>query len=290
MERIGFIGCGVMGNAMAGHLLGAGYEVVVYNRTKSRTDNLIARGATWASSPASASAEADVVISMVGYPSDVEEIYTGKDGIIESAREGTLLIDMTTSSPSLAEKLADRAAARNLGMLDAPVSGGDTGAKNATLTIMVGGTQENFDRALPLFRVMGTSFALHGGPGSGQHCKMANQINIAATMLGMAESLAYAKAAGLDPMRVIETLSGGSSQTWSLSNYGPRVLKGDYAAGFYVKHFIKDLKIALEQASEMGVDLPATRLAKELYVKLAEDHDGKILGTQAIMLMYLGEN
>jgi len=290
MERIGFIGCGVMGNAMAGHLLDAGYEVTVYNRTKSRTDNLVAKGATWADSPAAVAEAADVVISMVGYPSDVEEIYMGTNGIIEHARADALLIDMTTSSPALAEKLAAMAAARGLRMLDAPVSGGDTGAKNATLTIMVGGTQEDFDRALPLFKVMGTSFALHGGPGKGQHAKMANQINIAATMLGMAESLAYAKAAGLDPMRVIETLSGGSAQTWSLSNYGPRVLKGDYAAGFYVKHFIKDLKIALEQASEAGLDLPATRLATELYVKLAQDHDGDNYGTQAIMLMYLGEN
>jgi len=279
-----------MGNAMAGHLLDAGYEVTVYNRTKSRTDNLVAKGATWADSPAAVAEAADVVISMVGYPSDVEEIYMGTNGIIEHARADALLIDMTTSSPALAEKLAAMAAARGLRMLDAPVSGGDTGAKNATLTIMVGGTQEDFDRALPLFKVMGTSFALHGGPGKGQHAKMANQINIAATMLGMAESLAYAKAAGLDPMRVIETLSGGSAQTWSLSNYGPRVLKGDYAAGFYVKHFIKDLKIALEQASEAGLDLPATRLATELYVKLAQDHDGDNYGTQAIMLMYLGEN
>ena len=289
METVGFIGTGVMGNAMAGHLMDAGYELVVYNRTASKADNLVARGARYEETPARVAEQCSVIVSMVGYPADVAEVYLGAEGIIAHAQENALLIDMTTSSPSLAREIFEAASQAGIHALDAPVSGGDVGAKNATLTIMVGGDRADFKRALPYFQVMGSSFSLHGSAGAGQHCKMANQINIAATMMGMAESLRYAQAAGLDPFAVIETLSGGSSQTWSLSNYGPRILKGDYAPGFYVKHFIKDLRIALEQADEMGIDLPGTRLAKELYDKLAAAGDEN-LGTQALMKLYLGDN
>lgn len=288
MSKVGFIGTGVMGHAMAGHLMDAGFELVVYNRTPKKAEELVSRGALLAPTPAQLAKQCDTIITMVGYPSDVEEVYFGSDGIIENAPIDALLIDMTTSSPTLAQRIFEKASQSGKHALDAPVSGGDVGAKNATLTIMVGGEKADFDRAVPLFKVMGTNYSLHGGAGCGQHCKMANQINIAATMMGMAESLAYARAAGLDPLSVIDTLSGGSSQTWSLSNYGPRVLKGDFQPGFFIKHFIKDLRIALEQAEEMGIDLPATKLAKQLYDRLS-DQGCADLGTQAIVKLYFGE-
>ena len=288
MSKVGFIGTGVMGHAMAGHLMDAGFELVVYNRTPKKAEDLISRGALLALTPGQIAQQCDTIITMVGYPSDVEEVYFGSDGIIENAPTDALLIDMTTSSPTLAQRIFDKASQSGKHALDAPVSGGDVGAKNATLTIMVGGEKADFDRAVPLFEVMGTNYSLHGGAGCGQHCKMANQINIASTMMGMAESLAYAIASGLDPMAVIDTLSGGSSQTWSLSNYGPRVLKGDFQPGFFIKHFIKDLRIALEQAEEMGIDLPATKLAKQLYDNLSNQGCSD-LGTQAIVKLYFGE-
>lgn len=284
-ETIAFIGTGVMGSAMAGHLMDAGYPLVVHNRTRERAEALVGRGARWADSPGEAAEQADVVITIVGYPADVEQVYLSADGIVAKARPGTLLVDMTTSSPDLAARIALAAEQRELVALDAPVSGGDVGARNATLTIMVGGTDASFERARPMFEVMGRMCTLHGGPGAGQHCKMANQINIAATMLGMAESLAYAKAAGLDPAKVIETLSGGSAQTWSLQNYGPRVLGGDFDPGFYVKHFLKDLRIALAEAERMRITLPGTDLAARLYEALAEGGASE-RGTQAIALLY----
>lgn len=282
---VAFIGTGVMGASMAGHLMDAGYALRVYNRTASRAQALIDRGAQGCDSPARAASGADVVITMVGYPADVEEVYLAHDGILSVAGEQTLLIDMTTSSPGLAQRIAKAASACGARALDAPVSGGDVGARNATLTIMVGGAQDAFDDALPLFEVMGKSVALHGGPGMGQHCKMANQIAIAASMLGLAECLAYAQAAGLDPQRVIDTLGGGSAANWSLANYGPRVLADDFAPGFYVKHFVKDLRIAIVSAESMGVTLPGTALAKRLYEAL-EAGGGANLGTQAIALLY----
>ena len=223
---------------------------------------MLARGAEWAESAGEAARGADVVITMVGYPSDVEEAYLGADGIIASADSGTLLIDMTTSSPALAGRIASAASARELVALDAPVSGGDVGARNATLTIMVGGDEEAAERAMPVFSAMGKTILRHGGPGAGQHCKMANQIAIAASMLGLAECLAYAVAAGLDRTRVLETLAGGSAQSWTLVNYGPRVLAGDFQPGFYVKHFVKDLRIAIASAEGMRIDLPGLELGQ----------------------------
>ena len=282
---IAFIGTGVMGAAMAGHLMDEGFVLRVHNRTRHKAEALLERGAVWCDTPGEAARTADAVITMVGYPADVEETYLGAGGIIDSAGPGTLLIDMTTSSPALAERLERAAAEPGLMVLDAPVSGGDVGAKNATLTIMVGGDPEAYRRALPLFEVMGRNVAHHGGPGAGQHCKMANQIAIAASMFGLAECLAYAKSAGLDPGRVIETLSGGSAQTWSLQNYGPRVLSGDFAPGFYVKHFVKDLRIATVEADAMGVTLPGLALAKRLYESL-EAGGGSELGTQALWVLY----
>lgn len=285
IRSVAFVGTGVMGAAMAGHLMDAGFELRVHNRTRAKAEALLERGAVWCDTPGDAARDSDAVITMVGYPADVEETYLGEGGIIASARPGTLVIDMTTSSPALAERVASAADAAGLMALDAPVSGGDVGARNATLTIMVGGDAAAYERALPLFEVMGRTVALHGAPGAGQHCKMANQIAIAATMLGLAECLAYAKAAGLDPTRVIETLSGGSAQTWSLQNYGPRVLSGDFAPGFYVKHFVKDLRIATAEAEAMGIDLPGLDLARRLYEAL-EAGGGSELGTQALWLLY----
>lgn len=282
---IAFVGTGVMGAPMAGHLMDAGYRVVVFNRTPSRAEALIERGATWAETPGVAAAAADVVITMVGYPADVEAVYLAADGIVASAKPGTLLIDMTTSSPLLAEKVAAAAAARGLRSLDAPVSGGDIGAKNATLTIMVGGDAADFSAAEALLRVMGSNVVLQGGPGAGQHTKMANQVAIAGCMLATVESLAYAQHAGLDPRTVLESIGAGSAASWSLANLAPRILDGNFAPGFFVKHFVKDMRIAMSSAEEMGLDLPGLACAKRLY-ELLESSGGENLGTQALWLLY----
>lgn len=282
---IAFIGTGVMGEPMAGHLMDAGYPVVVFNRTPARAESLIERGATWAETPGAAAALADVVITMVGYPADVEAVYLGTDGIVESARPGALLIDMTTSSPALAVRIAAAAAARGLRALDAPVSGGDIGAKNAKLTIMVGGEAADFAAAEPILWVMGANVVLQGGPGAGQHTKMANQIAIAGCMFATVESLSYAKAAGLNPRTVLESIGAGSAASWSLANLAPRILDGNFAPGFFVKHFVKDMRIAMDSATEMGLDLPGLAAAKRLY-EVLEASGGENLGTQALWLLY----
>ncbi len=282
---IAFIGTGVMGAPMAGHLMDAGYPVVVFNRTPARADVLIERGATWAVSPGAAAALADVIITIVGYPADVEAVYLGDDGIIANAKPGALLIDMTTSSPLLAEKIAAAAAARGLRALDAPVSGGDVGARNAALTIMVGGEQADFSAAEAILWVMGANVVLQGGPGAGQHTKMANQVAIAGCMLATVESLAYAEAAGLDPRTVLESIGAGSAASWSLANLAPRILDGNFAPGFFVKHFVKDMRIAMDSANEMKLDLPGLACAKRLY-ELLESSGGENLGTQALWLLY----
>jgi 3-hydroxyisobutyrate dehydrogenase len=282
---IAFVGTGVMGAAMAGHLMDAGHRLVVFNRTKDKAGRLLERGAQWADSAGEAAASADVTITIVGYPGDVEAVYLGTGGIVERAREGALLIDMTTSTPTLAVRIAEAASARGVLALDAPVSGGDVGAREATLTIMAGGTAEAFERALPLFEVMGRTFTHAGGPGSGQHTKMANQIGIAGTMLGLVEALQYAKAAGLDLERTHAALSGGGANSWSWGAYGPRILSGDFAPGFFVKHFVKDLRIAIDEARDLGIELPGLELAERLYARLQEA-DGAELGTQALWLLY----
>jgi 3-hydroxyisobutyrate dehydrogenase len=282
---VAFIGTGVMGASMAGHLLDAGYPLVVFNRTRARADTLVGRGATWAETPAVAASTADVIITMVGYPSDVEALYLGSDGIIENVAAGAILIDMTTSSPALAERIAADAAARGIAALDAPVSGGDIGARNAALTIMVGGDAAPFAAVEPLLQFMGANVVLQGGPGAGQHTKMANQIAIAGSMLATVESLAYAKHAGLDTRRVLQSIGAGSAASWSLANLAPRILDGDFAPGFYVKHFVKDMRIALESAAEMDLTLPGLSAAKRLYDVL-EQGGGANLGTQALWLLY----
>ncbi len=288
MEKIGFIGTGVMGSSMIRHLLNAGYPVHVYNRTKSRADAVISEGAKWCDTPADVTAQADIVITIVGYPTDVEETYFGETGIFSQADDHHILIDMTTSTPTLAEKIYAFGKEKGIATLDAPVSGGDKGAQNGTLTTMVGGDEETFDAAKQVLSVFSSKVMLQGPAGSGQHTKMANQIMVAGTMTGMTELLVYSKAAGLDLERVIEQVGSGSAANWSLTNYGPRILKQDYTAGFFVKHFVKDLKIALDEAEKMGIDLPATRQAALLYEQLA-GKDFADDGTQALVKLWWGE-
>lgn len=287
--KIGFIGTGVMGKSIVKHFLTAGHEVAVYNRTKSKTDELVEKGATWQETPAKVTNASEIIFSMVGYPSDVEEIYYGTDGTFSIDVAGKTLIDLTTSTPTLAEKIYQTAKENGAAAMDAPVSGGDLGAQNATLTIMVGGDQATYDQVVPLFEIMGKSYSLQGAAGSGQHTKMANQIMIAGTMTGMTEMLVYAKAANLDVPKVLETLGGGAAQNWSMTNYAPRILKADYSPGFFVKHFIKDLKIALDEAEKMQLDLPATKLATELYERLA-DQGFENDGTQALIKLWWSES
>jgi len=266
---VGFIGLGVMGHSMAGHVLRGGFDVLVYNRSKQKTLDLLTQGAVWKDDIFSLAEKSDIVVTMVGYPKDVEEVYLGERGIVSAARPGTVLIDMTTSSPKLAERIAAAAARKGLFALDAPVSGGDKGAREATLSIMVGGDEAVFEDMLPLFQLMGKNIVLQGGPGSGQHTKMANQIAIASNMMGVCEALAYAKKSGLDTERVLSSISGGAAGSWSLSNLAPRILAGNFAPGFFVKHFIKDMKIALEEADRMGMDAPGLKQAFALYEELA---------------------
>ncbi|MEY8514767.1 NAD(P)-dependent oxidoreductase [Lactococcus taiwanensis] len=285
MAKIAFIGTGVMGAAMAGHLMDAGHDLIVYNRTKSKTDDLVARGASYAQSPKLAAEKADFVITIVGYPKDVREVYFGTEGIFQNELSGKILIDMTTTEPTLAKEIYTEAAKKEASALDAPVSGGDLGAKKATLTIMVGGDETAYDKAYPLFEAMGKTITLQGPAGSGQHTKMANQICIAGTMTGVTELLVYAQKAGLDLEKVLTTVGGGSGATWSLANYAPRILREDYSAGFFVKHFIKDLGIALAEAQKMGLELPATAQAKKLYDQLA-DKGFENDGTQALIKLW----
>ncbi len=282
---IGFIGLGVMGKSMAANLLKAGFEVFVYTRTKDKASELLSQGAKWASAPKEIAQKANVIISMVGYPSDVEEIYLGENGLIENGKQGTHLIDMTTSTPSLAVKIAEEAKKRGMESLDAPVSGGDIGARDAKLTIMVGGSSEAFEAVRPIFDIIGSNVVHQGPAGSGQHTKMCNQIAIASNMIGVTEAISYAKKAGLDPERVLRSISSGSAGSWSLSNLVPRMVEGDFEPGFYIKHFIKDMKIALDEAERMGMDAPGLSLSKSLYEGLAEAGEENS-GTQALYKHY----
>jgi 3-hydroxyisobutyrate dehydrogenase len=285
---IGFIGTGVMGKSMAGHLLKAGYPVLVYNRTKEKADDLIRQGAEWKETVAELAAGADVIITIVGFPKDVEEVYLGPQGILAHAKPGAYVIDMTTSSPLLAQKIYREAKAKGIHALDAPVSGGDVGAREARLAIMVGGDQEAFEAVLPIFQVMGQNIVRQGGPGAGQHTKMCNQIAIASNMIGVCEAIAYAKKAGLDPERVLASIQTGAAGSWSLSHLAPRMIRNDFAPGFYVKHFIKDMGIALEAAEEMGLRMPGLQLAKALYEELAAKGEENS-GTQALFKLLDGQ-
>lgn len=284
-DILGFIGTGVMGSSMAGHLLAAGNEVHVYNRTKSKAEKLIEKGAIWEDSPSDLASKCNIIFTIVGYPKDVEEVYLGKNGLLESAAKGSLLVDMTTSSPKLACRLWEAADVLGISVLDAPVTGGDRGAREAVLTILVGGSKKDFDRALPYFKLMGTKIRHMGMPGCGQNTKLANQVALAGTMTGMCEGLAFAKGCGLDPKEVLEAISGGAAGSWSLTNYAPRILNRDFEPGFFVKHYIKDMKLAEEAADEIGLDLPALSLTRALYEDIKEI-GLENAGTQALFCLY----
>ncbi|EAC4318464.1 NAD(P)-dependent oxidoreductase [Listeria monocytogenes] len=285
MEKIGFVGTGVMGSSMAGHLLEAGYEVLVYTRTKTKAEDLLEKGALWIKTPGELANKADILISMVGYPKDVEELYLGENGFLENLAVGTVAIDMTTSSPALAKKMAEFGREKGIGVLDAPVSGGDIGAKNGTLAIMVGGSEDVFLKVKPIFDILGSSVILQGDAGAGQHTKMVNQIAIASNMIGVTEAIIYAEAAGLNPSSVLDSISGGAAGSWSLANLIPRVLKDDFSPGFFIKHFIKDMGIAISEAKQMGLELPGLTLAEKMYQTLAEQGLSEE-GTQALIKYY----
>lgn len=285
MKKIGFVGTGVMGSSMVLNLIKHGYELSVYNRTKSKAEACIAAGAKWCDTVAECAKDKDVVITIVGFPKDVEEVYFGENGILNAAKKGAYVIDMTTTSPMLSEKIYKAAAEKGIYALDAPVSGGDTGAKNGTLAIMVGGDKAAFDECMPVFEAMGTNIRYEGKAGNGQHVKMANQIAIAGAVSGVAEAVRYAMAMGVDVDTMLDTISNGAAGSWQMSNNGPKMAKEDYAPGFYIKHFIKDMKIAIECAETKGVTLDVLKKVCDEYVQLENNGKGD-LGTQAIIEYY----
>ncbi len=285
IDSVGFIGLGIMGRHMAGHILAGGYKLHIYNRSRGNAGALVAKGAVWHDSPGALGPECDVIVTIVGYPADVEQVYLGPDGLVARAKPGGVLIDATTSSPTLAARIAKAAAEKGVTALDAPVSGGEGGARDAKLAIMVGGDKAAFERVKPVLDLMGGNVAYMGRPGAGQHTKMANQIAIASTMMGVSECLAYARGAGLDPATVLKVVGTGAASSFLLNGLGPRMIEGDYRAGFYVHHFIKDLGIALAEAEQMKLNLPGLALAKQLYEKLKAQGHGED-GTQAIFRLY----
>ena len=280
--KIGFIGVGVMGGPMVLNLMKKGFDVSVYTRTKSKAQAVLDAGAHWCDTVAEAAKGRDVVITIVGYPKDVEEVYFGAGGIIENADAGTVLIDMTTTSPRLSQRIYEEAAKKGLPALDAPVSGGDVGAQKGTLAIMVGGDRAVFDRMQPVFAEMGTNIRYQGAAGNGQHTKMDNQIAISGCIAAVCEAIAYAKKCGLDPQDMFDAISTGAAGSWQMTNNGQKIIDGNFAPGFYVKHFIKDMNIAIDEsdAREMGLDV--LHLVRDKYVKLAELGGGDD-GTQALI-------
>jgi 3-hydroxyisobutyrate dehydrogenase len=281
--RVGWIGTGVMGRPMCGHLMDAGYAVTLYTRTRSKAAELVARGARWADSPRDVAAASDVVCSIVGFPEDVREVLLGEHGALGGCREGCILVDMTTSRPSLAVEIAEAAAARGVVSIDAPVSGGDVGATSGTLSIMIGGDQQAVEALAPIWQVLGSKWIHQGGPGAGQHTKMVNQTLIATGMIGVCEALLYGYTAGLDLEKVLESVGSGAAGSWSLSNLGPRIIAGNFAPGFFVEHFLKDMGIALEEARRMRLALPGLTLAEQLYQAVADQGHARD-GTQALFL------
>jgi len=285
MTNIAFIGTGVMGQGMIKNFLKAGHTVHLYTRTKECALPLVELGATWYDTAQAAAEQGDVIFTVVGYPKDVEEVYFGNHGIFKAAQQGKIVVDMTTSQPALAKKIADAAQAFGMEALDAPVSGGDIGAQNGTLSIMVGGSKQAFEKVTPLFEVIGQNIVLQGEAGAGQHTKMCNQIAIATNMIGVCEALAYGKKAGLDMERVLQSIATGAAGSWSLSNLAPRMLQGDKEPGFYIRHMIKDMGIALDEASRMELKLPGLAMAKAMYDELsAKGYDQN--GTQALIDYY----
>ena len=284
--KIAWIGTGVMGESMAGHLLDAGHELYVYNRTVSKTENLVKRGAKLLAEIKDAPLNADVIFTMVGYPKDVEGVYLGNDGLITTAKEGQVFVDMTTSSPTIAKKISEEFAKVGASALDLPVTGGDIGAKNATLSIMVGGDKKVYEeKVLPLVKHLGKNITYFGEAGKGQYAKLANQIAIATTMISVAESFKFAKEVGLNLEDFFKTVSTGSGGSFSMTSYGPRILKNDFKPGFFVHHFIKDMRLALEECEKMNITLPGLEVAYKLYNEL-EEEVRNTNGTQAISKWY----
>jgi 3-hydroxyisobutyrate dehydrogenase len=285
MSKIAWIGTGVMGTGMCTHIITAGHEVCVFNRTKSRADALLKAGAEWKDSPAEAARGADYLFTIVGYPEDLQEVVFGEEGVFAGAEKGSFFIDMTTSTPTLAEKIYEEGKSRGIAALDAPVSGGDVGAKNGTLAIMVGGEEKSFKAVYPLFELMGENIQLMGGAGKGQHTKMSNQILIAGTMIGVVESLLYAYKAGMDMDEVIDVIGKGAASSWSINNLGRRIAKGNFDPGFFIKHFVKDMGIALAEAKRMNLSLPGLALAYQFYIS-AMALGWEDLGTQGLYRVF----
>jgi 3-hydroxyisobutyrate dehydrogenase len=281
--RIGWIGTGVMGQSMCGHLIAAGYPATIYSRTRAKAEPLLAAGAVWADSPRAVAASADVVFTMVGFPQDVRDVYFAADGILAGANAGAVFVDMTTTEPTLAREIHARATGAGANAVDAPVSGGDVGARNRALSIMVGGDADAVARVMPLFEILGKNIVHQGGPGAGQHTKMCNQIVIAGTMIGVCESLVYAFKAQLNPELMLQSIRSGAAGCWTLENLAPRVLKGNFEPGFIVEHFIKDMGIALSEAQRMGLAMPGLALVHQLYNALQAQGHGR-RGTQALVL------
>ena len=283
MKNIGFIGTGVMGRSMCGHLIDAGYPLTVFNRTPEKTQPLVNRGAKLANSPAEVASASDVTFTIVGFPRDVESVILGDEGVLAGAGPGHIMVDMTTSEPSLAVRIAEVAAGQQVHSIDAPVSGGDTGAKNAALSIMIGGETEPVEIVRPLLELMGKTIVHQGGPGAGQHTKMVNQTLIASGMIAVCEGLLYASKAGLDLNTVLQSVSSGAAGSWSLSNLAPRMLTQDFDPGFFVEHFLKDMGIALDEARRMNLCLPGLALAHQLYTAASAQGHAKD-GTQSLIL------
>jgi 3-hydroxyisobutyrate dehydrogenase len=281
--KIGWVGAGVMGSSMCGHLLTAGYHVTLHSRTRSKAQSLIDRGAQWAENPHAVTAQSDVLFTMVGFPQDVRQVYFGETGILAGAKPGTVLIDMTTTDPALSREIAERATAKGRFSIDAPVSGGDVGARNATLSIMVGGDRKAIQAVMPLFERLGKKIVHQGGPGTGQQAKLCNQIVIAGTMVGICESLLYGYKAGLDLNRMLDSIRGGAAACWTLDNLAPRILQRDFEPGFFVEHFIKDMGLALEESKRMGLTLPGLTLVHQLYQTVHTLGHGRS-GTHALIL------
>ena len=281
--KLGWVGTGVMGRWMCQHLMDLGYDMTVYNRTQSKTQPLIDAGATWADSPSDVAAASDIIFTIVGFPPDVREVYLGDNGILKGAESGSIIVDMTTTEPSLAQEIYTEAKTQNVSSIDAPVSGGDVGAREARLSIMVGGDEDAVQTIMPLFSAMGKNIVHQGEAGAGQHTKMCNQITISGTMIGVCEGLIYGHKAGLDLETMLSSISGGAAACWSLDNLAPRVLKRDFDPGFFVEHFIKDMSIALDEARKMNLSLPGLALVHQLYTAVQAQGHGR-LGTQALLL------
>src|SRR5881398_606350 len=281
--RLGWIGTGVMGQSMCSHLMAKGFAVTVYNRTRSKAQSLLDRGAAWANSPKQVAQQSDVVFAIVGFPRDVREVFLGAEGALAGSKNGNVVVDMTTSEPSLAVEIFNVAKAKGVHAVDAPVSGGDVGAREARLSIMIGGDKAIVEALQPCWEAMGKTIIHQGGAGAGQHTKMVNQTLIATNMIGVCEAMLYAYKAGLDLPTVLQSVAPGAAGSWSLSNLGPRIIAGNFDPGFFVEHFIKDMGIVLDEAKRMNLALPGIALARQLYIALAAQGHARS-GTHALLL------